>query len=174
MAMRQQLQDRLPVFTEAEFNLLREAEVNFYGMNYYTSLFAQHRVSPASDTDHLGNLDEYQVNNSGVPIGDLSGVDWLRSAPQGFQKHLVRIYSKYRKPIYITENGCPCPSEDKITREESVQDAYHQKYLSDHLDAITRAIQDGAKVAGYFIWSLMDNFGEYSQILPLLKTIFSS
>jgi beta-glucosidase len=86
----------------------------------------------------------------------------------------VRIYSKYRKPIYITENGCPCPGEDKMTREESVQDAYRQKYLSDHLDAITGAIQDGAKVARYFVWSLMDNFGEYSQILPLLKTIFSS
>ncbi|KAF4168553.1 hypothetical protein CNMCM6936_001867 [Aspergillus lentulus] len=158
MAMRQQLQDRLPAFTEAEFALLREAEVDFYGMNYYTSLFARHRVCPASDTDYLGNLDEYQVNKSGVSIGDPSGVDWLRSAPQGFRKHLVRIYNKYRKPIYITENGCPCPGEDKMSREESVRDAYRQKYLSDRLDAITGAIQDGVRVSGYFVWSLMDNF----------------
>jgi beta-glucosidase/6-phospho-beta-glucosidase/beta-galactosidase len=61
-----------------------------------------------------------------------------------------------------------------MSREESVRDAYRQKYLSDHLDAITGAIQDGVKVSGYFVWSLMDNFGEYSQILPLLRTIFSS
>ncbi|KAL4768681.1 glycoside hydrolase superfamily [Aspergillus nidulans var. acristatus] len=118
MAMHQQLQDRLPTFTEAEFALLREAEVNFYGMNYYTSLFARHRVSPASDTDYLGNLDDYQVNKSGVPIGNPSGVDWLRSAPQGFRKHLVRIYNKYRKPIYITENG-KSPFRMRIARNIS-------------------------------------------------------
>ncbi|KAL5050873.1 hypothetical protein BDW71DRAFT_194015 [Aspergillus fruticulosus] len=158
VAMRQQLRDRLPAFTDAEFALLREAEVDFYGMNYYTSLYARHRATPASDTDYLGNLDEYQVNKSGVSIGDPSGVDWLRSAPQGFRKHLVRIYNKYRKVIYVTENGCPCPGEEKISREESVQDLYRQKYLSDHLDAIVGATQDGAKVAGYFVWSLMDNF----------------
>jgi beta-glucosidase len=74
--MRQQLRDRLPTFTQAEFGLLHEAEVDFYGMNYYTSLFARHRVSPALDTDYLGNLDEYQVNKSGVPIGEPSGVDY--------------------------------------------------------------------------------------------------
>jgi beta-glucosidase len=76
----------------------------------------------------------------------------------------VRIYNKYRKPIYITENGCPCPGEDKMSREESVQDNYRQKYLSDHLDAIVGATQGGAKVAGYFVWSLMDNFGAFSKI----------
>jgi beta-glucosidase len=171
--MREQLHDRLPTFTETQFALLREAEVDFYGMNYYTSLYARHRVTPALDTDFLGNLDEYQVNQSGISIGDPSGVDWLHSTPQGFRKHLVRIYKKYQKPIYVTENGCPCPGEDRMSREESIQDIYRQKYLSDHLDAIVGAIQDGAKVSGYFVWSLMDNFGELSRIPSLAENALS-
>lgn len=162
--MREQLGDRLPAFTEAEFALLREVEVDFYGMNYYTSQFARHRTTPAPATDYAGNLDECQENKAGVSVGAPSGIHWLRSAPQGFRKHLVRIYKKYGKPIYITENGCPCPGEEKMSKEESVKDEYRQKYFSDHLDAIVGATQDGANVAGYFAWSLIDNLGEFSQL----------
>nr|XP_036579401.1 putative beta-glucosidase [Colletotrichum truncatum]KAF6786948.1 putative beta-glucosidase [Colletotrichum truncatum] len=167
--MRAQLGERLPVFTEAEFTLLREAELDFYGMNYYTSQFARHRSTSAPDTDYKGNLDDLQENKAGVSIGELSGIDWLRSAPKGFRKHLVRIYNRYGKPIYVTENGCPCPGEDKMSREESVKDEYRQRYISSHLDSIVGAIQDGAKVAGYFAWSLMDNFGQSS--LPKLFSL---
>ncbi|KAH7016667.1 putative beta-glucosidase [Ilyonectria destructans] len=155
--MREQLGDRLPTFTEADFALLREAEVDFYGMNYYTAQFARHRTSPASDTDFRGNVDDLQENKEGTSIGELSGFYWLRSSPKSFRKHLVRIYKKYGKPIYITENGCPCPGEDKMSKEESVKDEYRQRYFSNHFDAIIGAIQDGAKVPGYFAWSLMDN-----------------
>ncbi|KAH6879839.1 putative beta-glucosidase [Thelonectria olida] len=155
--MREQLGYRLPKFTEDDFALLREAELDFYGMNYYTSQFARHRTTPASDTDYSGNVDDLPENKAGESIGELSGMYWLRSVPQGFRKHLVRIYKKYGKPIYVTENGCPCPGEEKMTKEESVKDGFRQKYFIDHLDAIIQARQDGAEINGYFAWSLMDN-----------------
>ncbi|KAJ0415022.1 glycoside hydrolase superfamily [Aspergillus carlsbadensis] len=156
-AMRAQLGDRLPAFTDAEFALLREAELDFYGMNYYTAQFARHRSTPADDTDCKGNVDECAENKAGIPIGEPSGIWWLRPSPDRFRKHLVRIYKKYGKPIYITENGCPCPGEEKMSREESVKDEYRQRYFATHLDAVVGAIRDGAEVSGYFAWSLMDN-----------------
>ncbi|KAL4746837.1 glycoside hydrolase superfamily [Aspergillus terricola var. indicus] len=109
--MRAQLSHRLLTFTEAEFALLREAKVDFYGMNYYTAQFARHREYPEPDTDYLGNIDEHQEDKNGISIGELSGIDWLRVASRYFRKHLVRIYNRYKKPIYVTENGCPCPGE---------------------------------------------------------------
>jgi beta-glucosidase len=124
--MRAQLGHRLPAFTEAELALLREAELDFYGMNYYTSQFARHRSTLAPDTDYKSNLDDLQENKAGVSIGELSSIDWLRSAPLGLRKHLVRISTKYGKPLYVTENGCPCPGEDLMTREESDKDEYRQ------------------------------------------------
>jgi beta-glucosidase len=162
--MRAQLGDRLPAFTDAEFALLREAKLDFYGMNYYTAQFARHRTTPASDTDHIGNVDELPENKAGEVVGELSGIRWLRSAPKAFRKHLVRIHNLYGKPIYITENGCPCPGEDRMTKEESVKDVFRQRYFSDHFDAIIGAREDGAMVDGYFAWSLMDNLGEFLQM----------
>lgn len=172
--MRAQLGDRLPAFTDAELALLREAELDFYGMNYYTAQFARHRSGPAEDTDWKGNVDELPENKAGTLIGEQSGIWWLRPAPECFRKHLVRIYKKYGKPIYVTENGCPCPGEEKMSKEESVKDEYRQRYFANHLDAIVGAIDDGAEVSGYFAWSLMDNLGKFPRLhhFPLCIPLF--
>lgn len=158
--MREQLRDRLPSFTEEEFKLLGQAPVDFYGMNYYTCQYAKHVTTLAPDIDCKGNVEETQENKASTPMGEQAGIFWLQSVPAGFRKHLARIYKKYGKTIYITENGCPCPGEDKMTKEQSVNDDFRQRYFADHLDAIVGATQDGAKVAGYFAWSLMDNLGK--------------
>lgn len=166
--MRSQLGKRLPEFSDTEFALLREAEVDFYGMNYYTAQYARHRTEPASVNDFMGNVDELQENKEGVSIGEESGVHWLRSSPHSFRKHLARIYHRYGRPIYVTENGCPCPGEDKMTREESVKDHYRIRYYETHLDAISLAIkEDSAIISGYFAWSLMDNLGKSISICRL-------
>lgn len=157
--MRAQLGNRLPRFTESDFALLRKADMDFYGMNYYTSQYARHRGTNPPDTDFLGNVDELQENKEGMSIGEKSGVSWLRSTPHLFRKHLTRIYQKYGKPIYVTENGCPCPNEDKMTREEAVNDDYRVQYFADHLDAVGISCKDGSDIRGYFAWSLMDNLG---------------
>ncbi|CAG8009002.1 unnamed protein product [Penicillium salamii] len=155
--MRAQLGERLPHFTESDFALLRNADMDFYGMNYYTSQYAQNRGTIPLDTDFLGNVNELQENKDGMSIGEKSGVSWLRSTPNLFRKHLTRVYRKYGKPIYVTENGCPCPGEDKMTCEEAVNDDYRVQYFADHLDAIGRSCEDGSDIRGYFAWSLMDN-----------------
>jgi beta-glucosidase len=166
--MRDQLGERLPRFSEPEFALLREAQVDFYGMNYYTAQYSRHRTQSASVNDFIGNVDELQENKEGVSIGEESGVHWLHSSPDSFRKHLARIYHRYRKPIYITENGCPCPGEDKMARDESVKDTYRLRYLEEHINAISQAItQDSAVVSGYFAWSLLDNLGKSGPTRPL-------
>ncbi|KFY62766.1 hypothetical protein V496_04410 [Pseudogymnoascus sp. VKM F-4515 (FW-2607)] len=159
-AMRAQLGSRLPEFTDGEFALLRETKdlVDFYGQNYYTAQYARHRDEPAHSSDYLGNVIETQTNKQGVSIGAESGIHWLRSSPPQFRKFFSWIYSRYGRAIYVTENGCPCPGEDKMTREESVNDQYRIDYFEAHLDAISQAIkEDGVDIKGYFAWSLFDN-----------------
>ena len=171
--MRDQLGNRLPTFTEDEFVLLREAELDFYGMNYYTSQFARHSTSIPADTDFFGNVNQCAEDKDGRLVGKPSGIYWLHSVPNGFRSHLVRIYKKYQKPIYVTENGCPCPGEDKTSREESVNDTYRQQYFSDHLDATVGAIKDGAKIGGYFAWSLLDNLGGATELFSKMYRLLT-
>ena len=172
--MREQLGARLPPFTPAEFALLADAETDFYGMNYYTAQFARHRDESPSDTDYLGNVDELQQNKEGTPVGEESGLGWLRSCPDLFRKHLTRVYRRYGKPIYITENGCPCPGEDQMTCEEAVDDSYRIRYFDSHLDSICRSIgEDGTVIKGYFAWALLDNLGMFIVLLLLFSAIVS-
>lgn len=164
--MREQLGDRLPPFSASEWAMLHEADTHFYGMNYYTSQFARHRQTPAPAEDFVGNVDEFQEDKHGRPVGTKSGLGWLRSCPDLFRKHLTRVYRLYGKHIYITENGCPCPGEDKMTREQSVNDTYRIEYFDSHLEAIAKSVsEDGSDIRGYFAWSLMDNLGTCQNVV---------
>ncbi len=59
-------------------------------------------------------------------------------------------------PLYVTENGCA--TEDYLTQDGECNDFERVAYLHGHLDAAALAIEDGVDLAGYFHWSLMDNF----------------
>lgn len=60
------------------------------------------------------------------------------------------------KKIFVSENGCSF--EDKVSAEGRVHDERRINYLKDHFLSVHRAISEGIDVAGYFVWSLMDNF----------------
>lgn len=59
-------------------------------------------------------------------------------------------------PLMVTENGAAF--DDYVSPEGRVEDPERISYLHGHLDAVQRAVADGADVRGYFLWSLMDNF----------------
>ena len=59
------------------------------------------------------------------------------------------------KKIIVTENGAAFP--DKVT-DGKVDDPQRIKYLQDHIAQVLKAKNEGCKVAGYFVWTLTDNF----------------
>lgn len=161
-SMHAQLGSRLPKFTTEEMSLLRKtASFNaFYGMNHYSTKFARALPDPPAEDDCTGNVEELAVNSEGKFLGPVSGMAWLRVAPDGFRKLMNWVWDRYRLPIIITENGCPCPGESQMTLDQAVNDAFRIRYFGLYLDAISRAIyEDGIDVQGYCVWSLMDNFG---------------
>jgi hypothetical protein len=66
-------------------------------------------------------------------------------------------------PLFITENDRA--AEDYVNPQGEVNDVERVRYLYAHLEAAARAIKDGASLAGYFVWSLLDNF-EWAWGLP--------
>ncbi len=67
--------------------------------------------------------------------------------PKGIYEVAKDAWQRYKKPIYIFENGL-ADAEDK----------YRAEFIKDHLIWLHKAIQEGADVRGYFHWSLIDNF----------------
>ncbi|WP_218221058.1 GH1 family beta-glucosidase [Nesterenkonia sp. Act20] len=80
--------------------------------------------------------------------------------PQGLKDLLMRLHREYTGPagvaLYVTENGAAYP--DQPDAQDFVQDDDRLSYIREHLRAVRDAMDAGADVRGYFVWSLLDNF----------------
>jgi beta-glucosidase len=91
-----------------------------------------------------------------VPDWTLTGMGWEVHA-EGLEQLLVRLTDEYHaQRIYVTENGSAWP--DEIEPDGHVEDKERTDYLEQHLAACAAAARRGAPLAGYFAWSLLDNF----------------
>jgi len=59
-------------------------------------------------------------------------------------------------PLFVTENGRA--AEDYVNPAGQVHDPERVQFLHAHLAAAARAAEAGANLAGYYVWSLLDNF----------------
>ncbi|MCD9900937.1 GH1 family beta-glucosidase [Streptomyces sp. MT29] len=93
-----------------------------------------------------------------VPVADArhTYMDWEVYA-DGLEQLLLRLTEEYGvERIYVTENGSAY--QDTVAADGSVHDPERVAYLEEHLAACARAVAKGAPLAGYFAWSLLDNF----------------
>ncbi|MEU6387743.1 GH1 family beta-glucosidase [Streptomyces sp. NPDC046939] len=120
--------------------------LDWLGLNYYfPSAIADHPTGPAPYADAVRRL--------GVPR---TGMDWEVDA-NGIESLLLRLTHEYgARKLYITENGSAYP--DVVRPDGTVDDPEREEYLVNHIAACARAVRKGAPLAGYFAWSLLDNF----------------
>ncbi|MFD8296049.1 GH1 family beta-glucosidase [Streptomyces bauhiniae] len=122
------------------------APLDWLGLNYYM---------PAHVADDPNGPAPYarSVRREGVPR---TGMDWEIDA-SGIETLLLRLTEEYgARRIYVTENGSSFP--DRVGPDGTVDDPERRAYLESHLAACASAAAKGAPLAGYFAWSLMDNF----------------
>jgi len=133
------------------------APVDFLGVNYYSPIFL--RAGDPSDLRRNENYARCQV--PGVVEYEpeeleRTSMGWLVD-PSGLHQILTEVSQRAPGlPLFVTENGCA--AEDYVNPDGEVDDAERVNYLHSHLEAAARAIKDGANLAGYFVWSLLDNF----------------
>ncbi|MCB9078303.1 MAG: beta-glucosidase [Anaerolineaceae bacterium] len=119
---------------------------DFLGVNYYTRAI----VSAASNPDKVNEVIYPGSDNEHTEMG------W-EVYPEGLYNLLNRLHFEYRPPkIYVTENGASYSDGPNGTGR--INDIRRLNYFNSHLRAAHRAIQNGVPLAGYFAWSLMDNF----------------
>ena len=126
------------------------APTDFLGLNYYTRFLARNQDIPEEQ-----NMPPTVFQ---APRNDL---DWFDMGwevyPEGLFRVLTWLYFDYQPAkIYITENGCSY--SDGPDTDGRVHDQRRTRYLADHFEAARRAILAGVPLAGYFVWSLLDNF----------------
>ncbi|MEU5646556.1 GH1 family beta-glucosidase [Streptomyces milbemycinicus] len=122
------------------------APLDWLGLNYYFPVTVTDApTAPAPNAHTLRRPD--------VPR---TGMDW-EIDPTGIETLLLRLTDEYgARKLYVTENGSSYP--DVIRPDGTVDDPERQEYLIQHLAACASAARKGAPLAGYFAWSLLDNF----------------
>jgi beta-glucosidase len=131
--------------------------IDFLGINYYSPVFLR-----AGDPADLRRHEE--PAHCGVPGVVEYRPEWLERTPMGWlvdPEGLYELLLRLSKDapgweLYVTENGCA--AEDYVNPQGVVDDFERVSYLHSHLEAAARALQDGANLAGYYVWSLLDNF----------------
>ncbi|MFJ9319901.1 GH1 family beta-glucosidase [Streptomyces globisporus] len=122
------------------------APLDWLGLNYYFRQIVT--ADPDGTAPHARQVS--------VPGARLTHMDWEVHA-EGLEHLLLRLTEEYGvQRIYVTENGSAY--EDVVAADGSVHDPERVRYLEEHLAACARAVAEGAPLAGYFAWSLMDNF----------------
>jgi beta-glucosidase len=120
---------------------------DFLGVNYYTREVVR-SSAPGNAPRHIYPAPE--DDQRWTEIG------W-EVYPEGLSAILARLYFNYQPPkVYVTENGASY--SDAPDANGRVQDSRRRDYLRTHFSAVHGAIQAGVPLAGYFVWSLLDNF----------------
>jgi beta-glucosidase len=138
------------------------AGVDVLGVNYYTPTVVSHydgtgpRVAADGHGDGAGSpwvgLDDVDFPAQPGPYTEMG---WSVDA-SGLTELLLRLQRDYGVPMMITENGAAMP--DVVSADGAVHDPRRVEYLEQHIGAVADAMDAGADVRGYFVWSLMDNF----------------
>jgi beta-glucosidase len=142
------------------------APIDALGVNYYHGESVSVHPAPAELTTAAPSE---RPKRSPVPAADMvhwhprnlpvTAMGW-EVQPEGLTRLLRRIHDEYTGPagvaLAVTENGAAY--EDVVRPDGTVEDSERAEFLVSHLSAILDAIEAGAPIAGYFYWSLMDNF----------------
>lgn len=110
----------------------------------------------------------------GIPVEEIDGEIVVGKAPVGSPKTDMNwpvtpealywgpkfFYERYKKPIIVTENGVAL--KDWVMEDGKVHDPGRIDFLSRYIKQLGRAVSEGVKVEGYFVWSIMDNL-EWAQ-----------
>ncbi|MEU8886762.1 GH1 family beta-glucosidase [Streptomyces sp. NPDC048442] len=149
-------------FVEPGDEATAHQRLDMLGINYYTPAVVSHApdtTAPRSDGHGASNHSPWPAADTVAfhqPPGERTEMGWSVD-PSGLYELLVR-YGREAPgvPLYITENGAAY--DDKPGADGTVHDPERIAYLHAHLTAVQRAMEVGADVRGYFLWSLMDNF----------------
>jgi beta-glucosidase len=118
------------------------------GVNYYNPAYVAATGEPGRGfpgTDRAWHVD--------VP-GPHTVMGWP-IVPSGLTDLLLRVHRDTGLPVMVTENGMAAP--DPVV-DGAVHDEDRIAYLRDHLAAVHAAIEGGADVRAYYVWTLLDNF----------------
>ena len=132
-------------WTSEELSLAAQP-IDWLGVNYYTR--GVMKDDPAAPPVRASYVRQ--------PGATYSDTDW-EVFESGLTETLLWVKERYgNPPVYVTENGSAFFDPPTATNGR-LRDPNRVDYLQRHLRAVHAAIEGGADIRGYMVWSLLDN-----------------
>ena len=133
-----------PKILDGDMQVISE-KLDFIGINYYLTQLVKYKKG--------NGLFDFEVLGRGYPVSNL----WWESDPQGFYDVLKMVQKDTNGlPIVISENGWSV--DDTVEENGEIHDTERTNYLKAHLEILEKAINEGIRIDGYYLWSAFDNF----------------
>jgi beta-glucosidase len=151
---------RMPI--EADDLELIAGSCDMLGINYYTEGAVEAApIAPGSPEGWKGAPSWREKTDMGWDL-----------VPEGLYRQIMALTKRWPIPkLFVTENGAAYrdlpepagqadtfPPEAGAGRSLRVRDPARIEYMRSHIAACLRARSEGAPLAGYYAWSLLDNF----------------
>jgi beta-glucosidase len=121
--------------------------IDFLGINYYFSQIVSFQPNGLLKLKSEPNID---------PGWGISEKGW-GICPSELSQLLLHLKDNYgNPPMFITENGTAL--SEPADETGFVNDQGRINFLRAHFEAAAQALEGGADLRGYYVWSLMDNF----------------
>ena len=134
-----------------DLEIMKKHPVDFVSFSYYSSSCV------AKDDKGLKKTAANTmtaIKNPHIPTSDWG---W-QIDPIGLRVSLVDLYDRYRKPLFIVENGLG--AKDELING-TVDDQYRIEYFREHMKEMLNAIEyDGVDLMGYTSWGCIDLVSE--------------
>ncbi len=134
--------DYLPEITKEDMELIHQP-LDFMGQNIYNGYY----VRAGADGEP-----EFVDREPGFPR---TATNWPVT-PKAFYYGIKFLTERYPYPLYITENGMSC--HDNLAPDGRIHDQDRITFLDAYIGNMQQAIEEGADVKGYFLWTFLDNF----------------
>ena len=118
--------------------LIKKRAIDFIGINYYSPSWVElggWGINNFASDVCKSNHRQLKKNSMGWDI-----------YPKGLYDLLISL-KIYNLPVFILENGI-CTDDDSLRWD----------YIREHLESVSKAMNEGVKLLGYIYWSLLDNF----------------
>lgn len=167
--------DATPDFAPGDAEALKNGHPDFIGFNYYNTATCE--AFPLDDEEEQSSAADQQTQRGekGVYKGfrnpNLVTTEFgWEIDPIGFRATMREIYSRYRLPLIVTENGLG--AYDKLTEDRKIHDNYRIEYLRQHIIQVQEAISDGVEMMGYCPWSAIDLVSTHEGIVKRYGFIY--
>lgn len=148
----------VPKIKKGDMEIISE-KIDFIGINYYLTQTVKYKKG--------AGFYDYEVTARGYKTSNLL---W-ECDPNGLYKLLITVNKDTNGlPVIISENGWSV--DDVVTANGEIDDSDRIEYLKLHLKALSKAIECGVPVKGYYLWSAFDNFEWNAGFYPRFGIVY--